>query len=60
MQIKKLLEYMQKNLDNGCLTLQSEVCIRNDWGDDRPVEYLQNYDEYDGKDKLILSDYEPS
>lgn len=55
MQIKELLEYIQENLDNGCLTLQSEVVIRDSWGDDSPVEHLQNCDEYDGKE-LILSE----
>lgn len=54
MQIKELLEHIQKNLDDGSLTLQSEVVVRDTWGDDRPLVYVRNYDEYDGAE-LILS-----
>lgn len=54
MRIKELMEYIQKNLNDGSLTLQSEVVVRDSWGDDRSVEYVRNYDEYDGR-KLILS-----
>lgn len=31
--VETLLKYMQENLDNGCLTMQSEVQIIDNWGD---------------------------
>ena len=38
MKISKLLNCIQENLNSGCLTLDSEVYIRNNWGDIHPVE----------------------
>ena len=33
MKISNLLNYIQENLNSGYLNLDSEVCIRDDWGD---------------------------
>ena len=48
-----MLEYIQENINNGHLTLQSKVYIRDSWGDDNAVLDIQEED-----NALILSDRE--
>lgn len=36
--VETLLKYIQENLDNGRLTMQSEVQILGNWGDISSVE----------------------
>lgn len=55
MKISELLNYIQENLNDGCLTLDSEVCIRNDWGDVHPVEDVRN-----DANELLLAEQEPT
>ena len=55
MKISELLDYIQENLNDGCLSLESEVCIFNNWGDVYPVIYVRNYE-----NELLLADYEPT
>ena len=55
MKISELLNYIQENLNDGCLSLDSEVCIRNDWGDVHPVEDVRN-----DANELLLADQEPT
>lgn len=42
MDIKELLEYIQENLDDDCLTMQSKVYILDEWGDTNPVINIKN------------------
>jgi hypothetical protein len=55
MKISKLLNYIKENLNNGCLTLDSEACIRNNWGDIYPIEDIRI-----GENELLLADQEPT
>ena len=55
MKIRDLMNYIQENLNNGCLSLDSEVCIRNAWGDVHSVEDIRN-----DANELLLADYEPT
>jgi|GEM_PF-4552238 hypothetical protein len=55
MKISKLLNCIKENLNSGCLTLDSEVCIRNDWGDIYPVEDIRIEE-----NELLLADQEPT
>jgi len=55
MKISKLLNCIQENLNSGCLTLDSEVYIRNDWGDIHPVEDVRIEE-----NELLLADQEPT
>ena len=55
MKISKLLNCIQENLKSGCLTLDSEVYIRNDWGDIYPVEDVRIEE-----NELLLADQEPT
>ena len=55
MKIRDLMNYIQENLNNGCLSLDSEVCIRNAWGDVHSVEDIRSY----GKE-LVLAEQEPT
>lgn len=36
--VETLLKYIQENLDNGRLTMQSEVQILDNWGDTNSVK----------------------
>ena len=42
MTISELLNYIQENLNDGCLSLESEVYIRINWGDIHPVTDVKN------------------
>ena len=55
MKISELLNSIQENLNDGCLSLHSEVCIRNDWGDAHPVGDVRN-----DANELLLSEQEPT
>ena len=55
MKISELLDYIQENLNDGCLSLESEVCICNNWGDVDPVIYVRSYE-----NELLLADYKPT
>lgn len=55
MKISELLDYIQENLNDGCLTLDSEVYIRDGWGDVHPVEDVRN-----NANELILAEQEPT
>ena len=55
MTISELLNYIQENLNDGYLSLESEVFIRNSWGDIYPVKDIRN----DVND-LLLSAYIPT
>lgn len=55
MKISELLNYIQKNLNDGCLSLDSEVCIRDDWGDVHSAEDVRIDEE-----GLLLAEQEPT
>lgn len=55
MKIRDLMNYIQENLNDGCLTLDSEVCIRDDWGDIHSVEDVRN-----DANELVLAEQEPT
>ena len=52
-QIKELLDYIQENLNNGHLTPESKVRIRDNRGDDYPINCMR-----DENNELILADFE--
>ena len=53
MQVKELLDYIQENLNNGRLTPESKVRIRDNWGNDYPANCMR-----DENNELILADFE--
>lgn len=53
MTISELLNYIQENLNDGCLSLESEVYIRINWGDIHPVTDVRN-----DANEMLLADYE--
>ena len=53
MTISELLNYIQENLNDGCLSLESEVYIRINWGDIHSVTDVRN-----DANELLLADYE--
>ena len=55
MKIRYLMNYIQENLNDGSLTLDSEVCIRDEWGDTHSVEDMRNYE-----NELVLAEQEPT
>ena len=55
MKISELLNYIQENLNDGCLSLESDVCICNSWGDVHTVIDVRN-----DENELLLADYKPT
>ena len=53
MKISELLNYIQENLNDGYLSLESEVYIRINWGDVHLVTDVKN-----DENELLLADYE--
>ncbi len=52
MQVKELLDYIQENLNNGRLAPESKVRIRDNWGDDYPINCIRTEN-----NELILADF---
>ena len=52
MQVKELLDYIQEDLNNGRLTPESKVRIRDNWGDDYPINCIRAEN-----NELILADF---
>lgn len=52
MPVKELLDYIQENLNNGRLTPESKVRIRDNWGDDYPINCIRAEN-----NELILADF---
>lgn len=55
MKIRDLMDYIQESLNDGRLMLDSEVCIRNEWGDIHSVEDMRSY-----RKELVLAEQEPT
>ena len=53
MQVKELLDYIQEDLNNGRLTPESKVRIRDNWDNDYPINCIR-----DENNELILADFE--
>lgn len=55
MKIRDLINYIQENLNDDSLTLDSEVCIRDEWGDTHSIKDIGNYE-----NELVLAEQEPT
>ena len=53
MKVSELLNYIQESINDSCLSLDSEVLIRDSWGDLSAVIELKN-----DTNKLVLADHE--
>lgn len=53
MKISELLNYIQESINDSCLSLDSEIYIRDGWGDLQDILLLKN-----DANKLILADHE--
>lgn len=53
MKVSELLNYIQENINDSCLSLDSEVFIRDSWGDLSFVTELKN-----DANQLVLADHE--